>query len=650
MSHNRINSKIVSGAASKAVTTSKINYLQNKSNLRKEVFEHKDCILISTFQSVYLLETCHHTLKAIIDNIDESEDINLVMLSSIIAAFIYTPDFNNSRILKKRMQLLMSNKLVKTTSINENDSFIGFGVLHLKNELPDMTKENVTYEKFKKKQYDPAFQKKILNSLNVVLDNEIGLLHEKMKQLKHKAGYDFTKQMSSYLDSLMSEVIKIYDLIPQFAVVLDGEPNETFHLLTGLQIMRNVHHTLKEIYNDGILKFINAEIMEFKSSLYAIHQLYGALLAQNRIIVVLVNLTKLFMQANLNFIDTDELSSHDDSALNNVIQSLMQVDKKISTPGINLCSQFCVENSMLVNQNIKVVINLKEKYTDKLNQLFNALSELLTDMNDVFIYNFDEETTTTNVDPHKDYFKSLHHQKNINQTKYTYTPTKLNSFESNKRNLQYSNLIDSDSLNSKIARSASAFSQMNISSQESSPMSSRGNSRQNSLTSNKTVVRKRTSSVSSNSSNLKNRSRSSSVNSMFKSSSMQANMAEFKKAGHISRVSTNESNKSQQNDKTMDLETSHTSSRTSVDNEEEHKDDYKKVRFEGVPKYPMGYESVKPTRQGWYSKPAVLHYPMIPDQYTSNIDSFTTTPVSKQRQMEGFAFKHINSLFKKVRD
>ncbi|CAI8508290.1 unnamed protein product [Hanseniaspora opuntiae] len=650
MSHNRVNSKIVSGAASKAVATSKINYLQNKSNLRKEVFEHKDCIIISTFQSIYTLETCQHILKAIVDNIDESEDTNLVMLSSIIAAFIYTHDFNNSRILKKRMQLLMSNKLVKTTPINENDGFIGYGALNLKNDLPDMTKDNVTYEQFKKKQYDPAFQRKILDNLCVVLDNEIGLLHQKMKQLKHKTGYDFTKQMNSYFESLMPEIIKIYDLIPQFAVVLDDDPNETFHLLTGLQIMTNVHQTLKEIYNDGILKFINAEIMEFKNTLYSIHQLYGALLAQNRIIVVLVNMTKLFMQANLNFIDTDELKSHDDNALNNIIQTLMQIDAKILAPSINLCSQFCVENSMLVNQNVNVVINLKERYTDKLNQLFNALSELLTDMNDVFMYNFDEETTTTSVDPHKNYFKDLHQQKGINQSKFTYTPTKLNSFESNKRNQQYNNLIDSDSLNSKIARSASAFSQLNISSQESSPLSSRGNSRQNSLTSTKKVVRKRSSSVSSNGSNLKNRSRSSSVNSMFKSSSIQSTTAEIKKTSHMSRVSTNESSKSQQNDKTMDLETTQTSSMTSMDDEEEHKHDYKKVRFEGVPKYPMGYESIKPTRQGWYSKPAVLHYPMIPDQYTSNIDSLTMTPVSKQRQMEGFAFKHINSLFKKVRD
>ncbi|KAL6935362.1 uncharacterized protein HGUI_03066 [Hanseniaspora guilliermondii] len=650
MSRNHVNSKIVSGAASRAVASSNINNLQSKSNLRKEVFEHKDCIIISTYQSLYTLETCHSIVEAIIDNIDESEDTNLVMLSSIIATFVYTHDFNNSRILKKRMQLLMNNKLVKTTSINENDSFIGYGALNFKNEFPDMNKDNVTYEEFKKKQYDPIFQRKVLNNLKVVLENEIGLLHQKMKQLKHKATYDFTKQMNSYFDGLMTEIIKIYDIIPQFAVVLDDEPNETFHLLTGLQIMSNIHHTLKEVYYNGIVKFIDTEIMEFKNTLYSLHQLYGALLAQNRIIVVLVNMIKQFLQTNLTYINTDDFNSQDDSALNNIIQSLMQIDAKVLTPSSNLCSQFCVENSMLVNQNINVVINLKQKYTDKLNDLFMALSELITDMNDVLMYNFDEDTTTICVDPYKNYFKNFQKQKDINHSKFTYTPTRLNSFEPNKRHHQYNHLNEGESLNSKIARSASAFSQMSISSQESSPMNSRGNSRQNSLTNNKKQVRKRTSSVSSNSSNVNNRSRSSSVNSMFKNSAIQlTSNLEVKKNGHVSRVSTNESTKSQQNDRLMDLQTQ-CSSNTSIENEEETKHDLKKVRFDGVPKYPMGYESIKPTRQGWYAKPAVLHYPMIPDQYTSNIDSFTATPVSKQRQMEGFAFKHINALFKKVRD
>ncbi|KAL6942068.1 hypothetical protein ACO0QE_003234 [Hanseniaspora vineae] len=64
----------------------------------------------------------------------------------------------------------------------------------------------------------------------------------------------------------------------------------------------------------------------------------------------------------------------------------------------------------------------------------------------------------------------------------------------------------------------------------------------------------------------------------------------------------------------------------------------KRVRFTGVPPFSKK-EDPAPTRRGWYIKPAVLHYPLIPCQNMG-----TQQNVSKQA--EGLAFKRGHSLIK----
>lgn len=670
MRGNHFNAKIVSGAASKAVAMNSLSNQQNKSNLKKEVFEHKDCITISTYQSLYVLETCKSIIEAVlehIDDVEEGDEDEVVMLSSVIATFIYSHDFNNSKILKKRMQLLMNNKLVKTTPIKDNDTFTGYGTLNLKNDIPDMTQDTLIYEDFKKKFYDPVFQKKILDNLQSILNNEIVLLQQKMKQLKIKANFDFSKTMNKYFKGLTDEFVKVYDMIPQLAIVLEEDTSESYHLLTGLQVMSNVTKNVESIYKESIMNFINTEIMEFKNTFYSLHQLYGALLAQKRMITLLVNMTKQFLQTNMNYIKDGELVINEDAALNNILKSLMQVDTKIMNPTITVSSEFCVENSMLVNQNEAVVISLKQKYNDKLTKIFNNLTGLLKDMIDTLMVNFEENAPKPDIDPHKDYFKSLDTKpakalRTNSNLKYTYVPQRMNSFDASKRNQLYANMTETEILNHKIAKSAGALSHLTMtssssssstaSSQAASPLNSKNNSRQNSLTNKKKVVRKRASSVSSNASTVKGRSRSSSVNSFKNGVVLNPSTKVESKSVSMSRSSTADSRKLVKEISSASYKTQN-SSTTSLDEEmkvDESNQEYKKVRFGGVPKYPMFYESIKPTKQGWYSKPAVLHYPLIPEQYASNIDSITTSPVSKQRQMEGFAFKHINSLFKKVRD
>lgn len=668
MRGNHFNTKIVTGAASKAVAVRNLSNQQNQSNLKKEVFEHKDCITISTYESLYVLETCQSIIEAVLDHINKSEEDQdgVVMLSSVIATFIYSHDFNNSKILKKRMQLLMNNKLVKTTPIKENDPFTGYGLLNLKNDIPDMTQDTLVYEDFQKKFYDPTFQKKVLSNLQIVLSNETLLLQQKMKQLKIKVNFDFSKTMNKYFHGLTNEFIKIYDIIPQFAIVLEDDTSESYHLLTGLETMSNVLKTVKTVYKDDILKFIEADIMEFRSTFYSIHQLYGALLAQKRMITVLVNMTKQFLQTNMNYIKDGEFIINEEPALSNILHSLMQIDTKILNPSINTCSEFCVENSMLVNQNHSVIINLKQKYNDNLTKIFDSLTELLGDMIDVLMVNFDENPAKIEIEPHKDYFKylgtkALKPQATNSNLKYAFIPPKTNSLDSSRRHQLYSNMTDAEILNSKIAKSAGALSHLTLtssssaaSSQTASPINSKNNSRQNSLSNKNKAVRKRGSSVSSNASTVKGRSRSSSVNSVFKNNVILTPSKKLEKSTvAMSRSSTNDSTRNLQKEISAESYKANNTSTTSLD-EEIHDDgkeeEFKKVRFGGVPKYPMVYESIKPTRQGWYSKPAVLHYPLIPDYYASNIDSITTSPVSKQRQMEGFAFKHINSLFKKVRE
>ncbi|KAL6939739.1 hypothetical protein ACO0RG_003584 [Hanseniaspora osmophila] len=115
-----------------------------------------------------------------------------------------------------------------------------------------------------------------------------------------------------------------------------------------------------------------------------------------------------------------------------------------------------------------------------------------------------------------------------------------------------------------------------------------------------------------------------------------------KQEGKTKYTSSSESRQSDASIVVSDLDlkkTENSENEAYFDSEEyPHEIMVKKVRFTGVPPFNKK-EDPPPTRRGWYIKPAVLHYPLIPCQNVG-----VQQNVSKQA--EGLAFKRGHSLIK----
>ena len=279
---------------------------------------------------------------------------------------------------------------------------------------------------------------------------------------------------------------------------------------------------------------------------------------------------------------------------------------------------------------------------------------------------------------------------------YNYNPQRMNSFEANKRNKIYRTssdlayMEDTAALNAKMIKSAGSLSSSSASSSNASSRSNsltnqskanlqkissidsmqsngnknlkKDNSSSNSLFSKK-LSRTRSSSVNSNSSTVKASSKTSSLESLTNSTTSKSlsrtpsvsngsNGAAVKSRSRSSSFNNNNPivTKSRSRSSSVNNHNGMRQLKNSMDNLsvteelEENGIVGQKVRFTGVAKYPMKNEDPIPTRQGWYTKPAVLHYPMLSPNYITNITTIKQSPFNKLKQMEGFAFKHSNDL------
>ena len=714
--HNNLNLKLITNAASKAITN------KNKNSLyKKEIFEYKDCNQLLTYQSLKLLYTCKNTLEDVIssfENEEEDNDHNVIMISSVIATLLYTFDLNNSKILKKRIQLLMCNKLVKIKDIFENDANNNEFIIDI--SAPDMSIEN--FDEYKNKFYNKDYQFKLLKSCHKIIENELYLINKRNNIINNKMNNDAIFKLDRYCSSLCN-FENIYNLIPELAMFLEDfetESTQEHHLIMGTQILQNISVTIAKIFKKDISKYVVLEIMSFKDEHYLLHKIYFVLLIQLRYINILSNVLKQFYETNKVLLKdstfTSKVSNIKD--FENILSTIESLESKLMNPITNLVISFCVENSMIVNQSNNVIAGLKEKYIDFLQHQFFSLHSLIKDLlsnlesttDDIAIISSknDDSNTNTNSKEGKNvtsYFEQAvinnengvkKNDSNGKKVSYNYNPQRMNSFEANKRNKIYrtsSDLAymgDTAALNAKIIKSAGSLSSSSTSSSNASSRSNsltnqskanlhkissidsmqsngnknlkKDNSSGNSLFSKK-LSRTRSSSVSSNSSTVKVSSKTSSSESLTNSTTSKS----LSRTPSVSNGSTGATVKSRSRSSSFNnnnpIVTKSRSRSSSVNNHngmrqlknsmdnlsvteelEENGTVSQKVRFTGVAKYPMKNEDPIPTRQGWYTKPAVLHYPMLSPNYITNITTIKQSPFNKLKQMEGFAFKHSNDL------
>ncbi|XBW38303.1 hypothetical protein QEN19_003892 [Hanseniaspora menglaensis] len=710
------NFHFITNAASKAITNTKKNSLY-----QKEIFEFKDCNKLLTYQSVHLLRAARETVSSIIVSF-ESNDLenseSIVMISSVVSNLICSFDFNNSKILKKRMQLLVSNKLIKMNDIFENDSN-DFSL-----NLSSFSMPNVDdFDEYKKKFYNKEYQLKLLKSCLKVVENELYLIEKKNKLINSKFNDDSTAKIEKYCHSLCT-FDKFYELLPQLAIFvedIDSESTQEHHMSLGIQFIDNISKKIEGIFKTNIEEYINKDIFSFKDESYLLHKIYFVLLVELRYIDLLSNIMKQFYKTNIlllaNPMFAKKVSNLED--FENMMKNIEFLDSRLLIPCTKLVDSFCVEYSMLVNQSKQVILGLIEKYLEPLHTQFHKLNTLisdfitvLSDLKDVTdIKNENTESEKSNSKTGR-YLKAYFDLANINNDNHQLSikndsndsfffgkSGKVNSFDlKNKKNQIYRTASDVGQkndisrLNSKLSKPASALSDFNslssLSSRQNS-MNKQSNQTLQNLHSNSNTATTDTPKkaghtldiVVSSSSSSTTSSTGTIVNSLTKKSTKFKNTVNEKtcsnetlplkaRSGYStlngsenrnivtrSRASSvNEKRSSQTTGKPRSLsfgnnrgikklENSVKNLTVTQDTNEENYT-YQKVRFTGVPNYPMKNEDAQPTRQGWYSKPAVLHYPLLPSSLTTNLTTVKQSPFNKLKQMEGFAFKHSNDLIK----
>lgn len=702
---NSLNLKLITNAASKAVTNNSKNSLY-----KKEIFEFRDCNQILTFQSVNILQICKSTLENIIhtfENEGQDSNGNVVMISSVIANLICTFDFNNSKILKKRLQLLACNKLVKLSEISENDK-IDFNITLA---APDMLVEN--FEAYQEKFYNRSYQLKLLKSCQKVIENELYLLNKKKSILNNRFNDDSCSKLEKHCATVCN-FEDFFSILPELALVLEDFDNESaqeHHLVLGIQVLQKISVTTVSIVKNSIEKYVEEHILSFESEHFLIHKIYYVLLVLLRYTATLGNVLKQFYQTNKLLLYGKAFIQRvsDKAAFENMLNNIELLDARLLIPINSLVTSFCVEHSMLVNQSNVVIVNLKERYFDNLLNYFYNLNNLIGDFT-ATLKNLKDINLTNSVvtslsqiqsDEAKfnnNYFKQTEREKESGSKRsgpgqgentYTYNTSRMNSFEPNKRNIIYrtsSDLVykEDAALNVRISKSAVAFSSSVASSNSSSRVNSLNSqsnttsqkvlfhdgsianrsmktdgatklpssgkslsrTRSSSLNGNKPTdqSRSRSSSTSNNNHNGIALSRASSTNSVNAATKSRSRSSSVNNTNHNFVLTRSRSSSASNQNGLRKLENGIGNLSVAQESDEEGTAKLK-VRFIGVPHYPMKNEDPVPTKQGWYTKPAVLHYPMLPSSYATNIATIKQSPFNKLKQIEGFAFKHSNDLF-----